>query len=121
MICRKSIPLCSFVPLKLSFKAFESLKFLIPPCEALFLVDTSQTLLQLCESKFIRDFNPLSMENDAIVLQSDFSTFSPSHTAFTLALLPYLSRSYAIFSKLLLIWLMFMLVLLQLLLLLVVT
>lgn len=107
--CYCSMIYCKCIPLQ-SFSSFElSLKLLTFPCGSL-------VLAQLCEQKFICDFNSLSAKNDSMVLQSHFFTFAPSRTALTLVL-PYLSRSFSLFSKLLLTWLMFLLVLLSLLLL----
>ena len=62
---KKHIPICCFVCFELIFKESESFKLLIHPCGALHLV---KILVQLCEQKFIGDFNPLSGKNRAAAL-----------------------------------------------------
>ena len=53
----KCTSFCSFVCFKLSFKVSGSLKLPIFPCGALFLFDIPKILVQLCEPKFLCDFN----------------------------------------------------------------
>ena len=67
----KCILFCSFVCFKFSFEASEILKKFSPN---FFLVKIFSILVQLYEQKFIREFNPLSGENDATKLYIALST-----------------------------------------------